>query len=493
MINLPNIADSLSKQSKLRPDAPAIHLSANTISFRQLDLLVWRASMFLHNHSVRANDVVGLALRRELDVLVTMLACARIGATVLPIPKNSPLIARDRILEEGKAQVLLTDVLDYKNDQARNIVIDIARLAQTSIEIHSQIRAANPTAPWLIITGSGSTGRPKMIAVSHAVCLARMSLYSSSINTSLADRVAWLSHLDFPSTKNQCLNALFSGASIAFFEDANLEPIEFCRRFNISILYAAGNRLESIIAAQTSDAINVLGSLRALIVAGATVSDPLRERVRRTLTENLVVRYGTTETGPVADALAPDVYTEPGTLGYPLKGVRIKIVSPQGEVLRPTELGLVCIQSAGMVHQYLDDDVASQRAFKGQWFLPGDLGKITPAGQLIYCGRADHMMNMGGVNIYPAEIESVIANHHGVRDAAAIPLKSSTLQDLPVCAVALHPHVPVTEDELLNYIYQRLGMRSPVRVFILDKIPRTEQGKLIRTQLITDIVRRLHR
>lgn len=114
-----------------------------------------------------------------------------------------------------------------------------------------------------------------------------------------------------------------------------------------------------------------------------------------------------------------------------------------------------------------------------------------PDGHLIYCGRADHMMIKNGINIYPAEIESVMTSHPAVRDAAVIPVNSPTHQDLPICAVSLHDGQTVTERELLDYCVQNLGARSASAVLVQQEIPRNEQGKLIRARLAEDIGARL--
>jgi len=89
-----NLANELSKQAQLRPDATAIHLPRGTLSFRQLEELTWRAATFLHQNGVKAGDVVALTFASELTLLVTMLATARIGATVFSLPRNSPPFLR---------------------------------------------------------------------------------------------------------------------------------------------------------------------------------------------------------------------------------------------------------------------------------------------------------------------------------------------------------------------------------------------------------------
>ena len=142
-------------------------------------------------------------------------------------------------------------------------------------------------------------------------------------------------------------------------------------------------------------------SLRALMPTGSIVSDRLRQRVLETLTPNLYVRYGTNETGSIALATPQDVHAISGTVGRPLSGVQVEVVAADGMSLPTGDIGQIRIRSPGMIDHYLDDDDATKRAFRDGWFLPGDLGKFTPDGQLIFLGRADQMMIMDGINIYP--------------------------------------------------------------------------------------------
>ena len=100
-------------------------------------------------------------------------------------------------------------------------------------------------------------------------------------------------------------------------------------------------------------------------------------------------------------------------------------------------------------------------------------------------------MIMNGINIYPAEIEQVLSTHPDVRDAAAMPVHHPVHQDVPCCAVALHPGARSSEVDLLEWARVRMGPRGPRSVLVLDLIPRNHDGKLVRAELRDRIERRL--
>ena len=140
---------------------------------------------------------------------------------------------------------------------------------------------------------------------------------------------------------------------------------------------------------------------------------------------------------------------------------------------------------------YLNDDQASAKSFRDGWFYPGDLGRWTEDGLLCHMGRADDMMILNGINIYPAEIEQAMLSHPAVADAVALPLKHRVANDVPVCAVVLKDHERVSEQDLLEYARGKLGSHRPKRVAILDAIPRNEHGKVQRAALAQAVAARL--
>ena len=307
---------------------------------------------------------------------------------------------------------------------------------------------------------------------------------------SLADRSStWT----IPPPKERALAALFTGASVVLFDRAREDVVALCRRQQITVLHATVFHVEQILATWPPDATHQLPTLRVLLLAASTVSDGLRHRVIASLTPNLHVRYGTNETGHLTMARPDEIFDPPGTVGCPPDEIDIDIVDRERPARRNGRDRLIRARSPGSIDGYVDDEGSTQASFSSGWFMPGDLGRIAPNGSLVHCGRADHLMILNGINIYPAEIEGVMSRHPSVLDTAVIPLQSSVHQDVPVLAVVLRAGVRLTEPELLDFARQRLGSHAPRRIVVLPLIPRTERGKLDRVALRRELVRELRR
>lgn len=156
-----NLADGLSSQAKLRPTATAICLPDGTLNFRQLELLVWKEATLLARNGVRVADVVALACANDLALIIVMLACARIGATVISIPFHLPPIQRREMVIVASVRFLVTDLIAEVGHEMPTILFDFKVLSKSEFPIDISVRDPFPLAPWLIISGSGSTGKAK--------------------------------------------------------------------------------------------------------------------------------------------------------------------------------------------------------------------------------------------------------------------------------------------------------------------------------------------
>jgi len=478
-----NICDLLERQAGQLGESPCVHHAGGTWSYRDLYLHVRRAAIALRQEGVRAGDVVAHAFADELTQLVTLLATARIGATAFSLPLNTPPVRRDELLHQVSAVWLATDLGELRLPGLTSITIDLA-----TDEIfdagQDDVGETSPQAPWLIATGSGSTGRPKLLPVSHRQQLARMTAGRDWLPYARQDVFASLIHLDYYASKQRFLEAFAKGASIALMDRRQLNLGNPQRPGRVTVLYGTVFHLEQLLASLPATVRGHLESLTALMVGGSTVSSALRATIGERLCRRLYVLYGANESHTTCITRVSEVFEMPGGVGRPHDGIELQIVDDNDRPLPAGETGRVRVRGECCIDGYLGDDAATRLAFRDGWFHPGDLGRMTADGQLIHMGRVDDLMIMNGINIYPAEIERTLLLHPAVDDAVAFPFSHPVHQDIPVCAVVMTPETAIAEQPLLAWVRERLGAHSPQRIFVLDHIPRNEQGKPVRSDIL---------
>lgn len=477
-----NITFDLIDAARRTPEAPALLYGAQTIRYRELDDLIWRYARYLHRSGARSGDVIGVTCADELELVLAMLAITRLGASVFSLPRSQTPFQRREMAARAGVRWLVTDRPGQYAAGVPVIPLDRRALPPAG-EADAGLLDEFPAACWLLITGSGSTGEPKLIPVTHAQARARAERAAALLDLNAADRVAPLSHFDFSHAKFRLHETLAVGAACLVDLWRETDPLGALLRQSINVVFSTVFHAEKLLESLPPGRASALPGVRVFEVTSSTVGDDLRQRIRRGLCETLYVRYGINEAGPVAIARPPEVFAVPGTVGRVGAEGDVRIVDRELAGLPADTVGLVSIRGAGIVDGYIGNPEATRRCFRDGWFLPGDLGKLTAAGDLIYYGRADHMMIMNGMNLYPAEIERVLAAHPAVRDVAVMPLRHRVHQDLPFAAVVLKPGAQSSEAELMEHARDRLGVRAPRRILILERIPRTGEGKLMRREL----------
>jgi acyl-coenzyme A synthetase/AMP-(fatty) acid ligase len=203
--------------------------------------------------------------------------------------------------------------------------------------------------------------------------------------------------------------------------------------------------------------------------------------IRERLSPNLYIHYGTTEVGIIAIATPDHVARIPGAVGAPVPGVKVEIVDAEGHPVPAGEIGEIRVRSAAAIDFYLDDEDENARAFQNGWFRPRDSVSLTEAGVLIHHGRADDVIILDGINIYPFEIEDALLEHEAVTEAVAFSVKSPARGDIPLAAVVVKRSL--VRAELLNYCHSLLGEHAPHDVIALASLPRNAMGKVVKTEL----------
>lgn len=488
-----NVADLLTRQALATPSACAVIAGERAFRYAEFEALVWGLCCHLRDAGLRSGDVVGIHLNDTLTHLASVLALARSGMVSVAITSQGAETeaGRNVLTRTGAAAVVDADRrLDW--GVATRIELAPDQLLALTAAPDDDLRCDDPYRILHYKTSSGTTGSPKIVAATHAGMMASIERETVCVGYLPGERYMTPVSLRYDGPRRRYLACLASGGTAVMPPNASgmAAMVDTIDRHDVRHFSCVPSQAYEL-AAAAPPGRQRFPQMRCFRLSAGPSDVSLHKLLRERLSSNVLVSYGCTELGPLTVAPPDLVASWPQTVGRPMPGIDLQIVSAADEVQPPDGVGLIRIRAEGMPHGYEDDAEATATYFKNGWFYPGDMGKINQDGLLFHMGRADGMMVMDGINIYPAEIEQAMLSHPAVRDAVAMPLKHRIANEVPVCAVVLNEGERISVPELMRFAKSRLGSHRPRRVAVLEAIPRNEHGKVLRHALRQALLNKL--
>ncbi|HSK75573.1 MAG TPA: AMP-binding protein [Thermoanaerobaculia bacterium] len=438
-------------------------------------------------------DRIAFFVSNRPELVTAYLAALHLGAVLVPI--NLAYRRREiaHMLGDAGPRLLVTErdqipVLDELTDEERVSVEQIVLVEELdgwreSTDAFSPPLVDGSDLAMLLYT-SGTTGKSKGARITHDNLLATM--------TGLLAAWAWeeddalLLTLPLFHTHGLVVGlfcALAAGATVHLrhrFDAAEAvrdllsgEPTLF---FGVPTLYS--RLVDELRRRRDAGESLDLAHMRLFCSGSAPLSPETFEAFRDLSGHDILERYGMTETGmnlsnPYA---GPRV---PGTVGAPLPGVSIRIVDPEGQDLPPGETGELLVRGSNVFEGYWQDAEKTAASFlEGSWFRTGDLARRDPAtGYLTLLGRRHELIISGGFNIYPREVEEVLAALPGVREAAVVGRSHPEWGEVPVAFLVVD--APVAPDEIIAACKRQMaGFKVPREIRVVDSLPRNALGKV---------------
>jgi HIP---CoA ligase len=339
-----------------------------------------------------------------------------------------------------------------------------------------------------IMFTSGTTGRSKGAMTSHERTLAAARAWADCVGLGPGDR--YLVVNPFFHTfgfKAGILACLVSGAALvpqAVFDAG--QAMRLIEAERITVLPGAPTIYQMILDHPERDRRD-LSSLRLAVTGAADVPVALVERMRRELSfEAVLTGYGLTE-AVVATMCRPGdaAETVASTSGRAAAGFEVRIAGPDGGPAPPGQTGEILLRGPNLMLGYLDDPGATKAAIDADgWLHTGDVGRLDAAGYLAITGRLTDMYICGGFNVYPAEVEQVLARLDAVAESAVIGVPDPRLGEVGQAYLVTRPGQALTEAEVLAFCRERLAnYKVPRRVVFRDALPRNPSGKVLKRQL----------
>jgi HIP---CoA ligase len=339
-----------------------------------------------------------------------------------------------------------------------------------------------------IMFTSGTTGRSKGAMSAHRQSLAVARAWASCGGLTSADRYLVVNPFFHTfGLKAGILACLVSGAAIVpqpvYDPEQAMRLIEAER---ITVFPGAPTIYQTILD-HPGRAGYDLSSLRLAVTGAAAVPVTLVERMRRELSFDIVLTaYGLTE-AVVATMCRPgdDPRTVARTSGRPAAGFEVRVAGPDGLPARPGDPGEILLRGPNLMLGYLDDPAATRAAVDADgWLHTGDVGWLDPRGYLTITDRLTDMYICGGFNVYPAEVEQVLARLDGVAESAVIGMPDARLGEVGKAYVVVRPGHALDASDVLAFCRERLAnYKMPRQVEFRASLPRNPSGKPLKRVL----------
>lgn len=365
-MKIKNVSDILTYQSKKTPDKIAIFSNTKSYTYYELDVLVSKLVAYLHQKGIRQKDVCLHYFDDEFLLIISMLALARLGATLIAPHK----INHSKVQEIQEVIELDWIISDAVLDEGYSI--DIVTMGYTDF-IHFEEKkefTVEDSTPWQIVIGSGTTGKEKFFEVSQGLELQRVKIIQNSMNKSADDIVASLVRLDFNSTKIWFLATLYAGASYFIFDTRKTDIVQICAKNKISVLHTTVFYTENLLSSLPKSQKDVLSFLRVLSIGSSTVSENLKQRIKKYLTPNLYLYYGANELARISTTNKNTIFQIEQTVGVVNKGIEVQIVDKNDKEKPQGEIGYIRVKSLGMVKEYFNDEKNTKKFLKMVGFTP---------------------------------------------------------------------------------------------------------------------------
>lgn len=467
-----------------QPDQIAIRHQDHVIRYAELEHRVQRALGFLHARGLGSGDVLALQMDRELAFLELHLAALAGGIITLPL--NPAYTAHEVSFYLQDAKPKLAILLSSPDT-------DVPVLNASVVRQHLDVAApATPLAdlegshPAVICYTSGTTGRPKGAVIEHRNILGTVRALHSAWQWSSDDVLLHalpLFHIHGLFVAQH--GALYAGAQSIWMDRFDAaSALQHMAEDGVTVFMGVPTFYTRFLQQPGRS----LPHMRLFTSGSAPLPAQVHQAFSAAFGHTILERYGMTEVGIVLSN-PYDQQRRPGTVGFALPGVSIRICDAQGAVLPDGEVGEIRISGPGVISAYLGLPEQTAKAIVDGWMCSGDLAFRDDDGYIHIVGRSRDMIITGGLNVYPVEIETVLLTHPAVAQAAVVGLPDPDWGERVVAAVVATE--AVSPDALVSFCRTRIaGYKSPKQVVLMEDFPRNAMGKVqkakLRAQLAAD-------
>ena len=484
------------------PDTTALLSDERSLTWAQLSDEVGRLAALFIKVGIKHGDVIGFAIDKKPEVVVGFLAAARIGAIMAPINfKLHP----DRIADQFRTSEITAIVTQTSRrsmmaaieavlpEPARQIYVGApgpegttSYSAHESLEPIGEQDGVTPDTPCYFNYTSGTTGRPKGAITTHRHIL--VNAVSTIEGLGFTEEDIFLGMFSVFAHPHELFHrSIVVGGAFAILDSISPRRIaESVERFKVTWMMAVPSFYEMMLdyaaprgGDPSKSGKHDLSSLRILESGGAYVGAETMTRMESLFGATFLPVWGCTEATGVAIANGPGSWRKPGATGRPVPGYDIRAVDDDGNNVPNGSVGEMLLRGPALAAGYVNQPEETAAAFVDDWYYTSDLIIIDDDGFIQFAGRRSEMLKIGGIRVYPLEIETALKTHPEVRDVVVVRAEERLRGEIARAVVQAASGSTLTVRDVQNWCRQQLaGYKVPRIVEFWNEIPKLPNGKI---------------
>lgn len=495
------VAELLKRQALRFPHKVAYADAGNAITYSELESAVTKLAIQLRSLGIVPGASAAIWLPNSVDWVVACLAIVRAGGIAVPISYEATTPEASYRLDDSGSLALITtstrrEMLDAAATPATTILTDAAdepgalsfrTLCTTPVEGVALETDDIDRVSYIVYT-SGTTGRAKgVLLTTRSMLWVTAACWAPILELEESDRVLSPLPLFHSYALNiSVLGILATGASEYIMEKFSTQgAIDLLGSGDFTIMPGVPTMFHYLLQAAQASGTRPFAGVKRCASAGAIMPASLNQEFEAYFGVELLDGYGITETSTMVTMNWPGKSRVPGSCGLPVPGLAVRLVDPATGLDAETgqEGELIC-RGPNLMRGYHNKPQETNDALRNGWYHTGDLARSDANGFLTITGRLKEIIIRGGQNIAPAEVEEAILPLDGVKDAAVVGVSHATLGEVPVAFVVVKEGFVVDGDRIVAHCRSTLsGYKVPASVHLVDEIPRTGSGKIMRFKL----------
>ncbi|MAY75845.1 MAG: hypothetical protein CMJ31_14225 [Phycisphaerae bacterium] len=458
-------------------------------SYRGIDLLGASAHVSRAIKSESRARHIGLMLPTSGAFPIAALAAWGSGRVIVPLNYLLKPAELQYVVDDSEIDAIVTvqPMLDFIGETPKGVkIIKLDELSFKGLPpVSLPKKAAGDDLAALVYT-SGTSGKPKGVMLSHGALKKNAEQGCQGLGLSAGDKMLGvLPQFHCYGMTQLTLTPLMHGVPVVY--TARFSPkklMDLVKTHQATCLVGIPSMFNAIASLKSAGPEDV-ESLRLIVSGSEALPDAVFEKFHAKYGKPITEGYGMTEMAPATHCNLPENIRR-HSVGRPLPGVEQRIVDPANEgVLGVDTDGEIRLRGPNAMSGYWKLDDATREVFDGEgYYRTGDMGRIDAEGYLSITGRIKEMMIIGGENVFPVEIESVLNEHPSVSACGVTSVSDDTRGEAPIAFVELEEGETAEPRELQAYCREHLaGCKVPKAVYVVEALPRNATGKIMRKEL----------